>query len=149
MNKFIIAFLILLFGISCNIKDQTTNVEEIKKQIISVETAFKDMARKKGIEVAFVHFAAPDAVLSRNNQLFKGKKAIRKYFEENKLTVTEVDLNWKPDFVEVSEAGDLAYTYGKYDFSYVDSSGIKFIDSGIFHTIWKKQQDGNWLYIWD
>lgn len=58
-------------------------------------------------------------------------------------------LTWKPDFVEVSSSGDLAYTYGWYQFSMTDTAGKVARDTDEFHTIWKRQPDGEWRYIWD
>ena len=58
-------------------------------------------------------------------------------------------LVWKPDYVDVSESGDLAYTYGKYTFTSRDSTGRKVVSKGIFHTVWKRQEDGSWKFVWD
>jgi ketosteroid isomerase-like protein len=30
-----------------------------------------------------------------------------------------------------------------------DSVGNKKDFKGIFHTVWKKQKDGSWKYVWD
>lgn len=57
---------------------------------------------------------------------------------------------WKPDTVIVAESGELVYTYGKYEHLEKDSVGnLKISSSGIFHTIWKKQKDGSWKFVWD
>lgn len=48
----------------------------------------------------------------RNGNIIRGKDSIRAFFVAQKLT--EYKLNWSPDFIEVSDSGDLAYTYGKY-----------------------------------
>ena len=52
---------------------------------------------------------------------------------------------WGDHFdVDAAASGDLGYTYGKYQFSAVDSSGQEIKAEGIFHTVWKKQPDGFW-----
>jgi ketosteroid isomerase-like protein len=57
---------------------------------------------------------------------------------------------WNPDTVIVAERGELVYTYGKYEHLEKDSVGnLKISSSGIFHTIWKKQKDGSWKFVWD
>jgi len=58
-------------------------------------------------------------------------------------------LEWAPDFVDVSSSGDLAYTYGKFTFSFKDSLGNKVENKGIFHTVWKRQSNGEWKFVWD
>lgn len=60
-----------------------------------------------------------------------------------------MSLQWDADFVDVSKSGELAYTYGKYTFTAIDSTGKTIDDKGIFHTVWKKQKDGKWKFVWD
>ena len=65
------------------------------------------------------------------------------------LQLQDEKLIWKPDFVDVSASGDLAYTYGAYTYSYKDSTGAIVEQGGIFHTVWKRQADGGWRFVWD
>jgi len=125
----------------------TKTIENYKAEIIQAETDFAKMAASQGVAKAFLHYAAEDAVLSRNNKVVEGKTAIRAYFE--KQTLSEVKLEWSPDFVDVAKSGDLAYTYGKYQFSALSAEGDKIESSGIFHTVWKRQADGKWKFVWD
>ena len=69
------------------------------------------------------------------------------YFDRIKLR--NISLDWYPDFIEVSDAGDLGYTYGHYTFSATDAEGKPVQDAGIFHTVWKRQADGQWRFVWD
>ena len=128
-------------------KKQKT-LRDLRTEILQTEQAFMEMAGNKGIAVAFLHFAAPQAVLFRQNQLFEGKLAIAEFFEQNPFP-DGAELRWLPDFVEVSAAGDLAYTYGKYVYSKPDENAAKRESEGIFHTIWKRQPDGEWRFVWD
>jgi hypothetical protein len=43
----------------------------------------------------------------------------------------------------------MAYTYGQHTFEATDDSGGIIEDTGIFHTVWKRQPDGQWRYVWD
>ena len=103
------------------------------------------MAKEVGIHKAFITYATEDAVLMRNNDLVIGKKNIDQFYENQ----TSKGLAWTPDFIDVAASGDLGYTYGHYTFSYIDSSGKVIDDKGIFHTIWRKQADGKWKFVWD
>ncbi|MBN1117434.1 MAG: hypothetical protein JXA77_09535 [Bacteroidales bacterium] len=107
------------------------------------------MAADKGITKAFHFFADTNAVIKRENDtLIKGKAGILNYYINKDLD--NVLLQWTPDFIEVSEAGDLAYTYGGYDFIVIDpETKDSTVYSGIFHTVWKKQTDNTWKYVWD
>lgn len=134
----------LLLGSACQ---HQNNTEQWKQEILQTEAAFAKMASEKGMKEAFLQFAANDAVLNRNNNIIRGKKAIKNYFDQQ--TLTRIELAWNPDFIDVSASGDLAYTYGRYIFSAMDSDGISVESEGIFHTVWKRQPDGNWKFVWD
>ncbi len=122
-------------------------MNKMEKEIFETEKAFAALAKEKGLKIAFSTFAANDAVLSRENKLIKGKKEIEAYFE--KMTLRDVQLSWEPEYIEVAESGDLGYTYGPYSFEWTDDAGEAQKATGIFHTVWRKEADGEWRYVWD
>ena len=142
-------FLLISFPLiySCAANLETARLESYKTEIIETEIAFARLVREQGMKTGFLAYAADDAVLNRNNNLIKGKPAIEKYFDS--LTLEDVVLDWYPDFVRVSASGDLAYTYGRYTFEARDAAGKAIKDEGIFHTVWKRQPDGQWRFVWD
>jgi len=122
--------------------------EDIKKEIYLAEKAFEKMALEKGIAEAFYFFAAENAVIKReNDSLITGKENIRNYYEKRDLK--DATVNWTPDFIDVSESGDLGYTYGKYIWKIKDKEGKIVEYKGVFHTVWKRQKDNSWKYVWD
>ena len=137
--------LIVLNILSCAEFPSSTQMESWKIEIIDTEKAFAEMVAAEGIHAAFVTFAADDAVLMRGNQLIRNKKGIDKFYEGNTIKT----LSWAPEYVDIAASGDLAYTYGPFTFISVDSSGNRTENKGIFHTVWKKQADGSWKYVWD
>ena len=137
----ILSFLLLN---SCTTETKTDSIEKWKQEIRQAEEDFANMAAAKGIHDAFINFAAEDAVLKRRS-LIIGKEAIDRHLEKS----TSKNLSWSPDFIDVSASGDLGYTYGKYVYKYTDSIGIPLEDTGIFHTVWKRQSDGSWKFVWD
>jgi ketosteroid isomerase-like protein len=139
MKKF--PFLMAAFLVSCSPKD---SVEKSKAEVIQAEKDFAAMAREKGIAQAFYAFAADDAAIKRGPNVIKGKQAIKEFYDSQTQTG---ELQWSPDFADVS--GDLGYTYGKFTFSEKDSTGKVNETQGIFHTVWKKQKDGSWKFVWD
>ena len=141
--QFIIILVITFY--SCHMSTDKASIEKWENEIIEVEQSFAKMLKEEGMEKAFLAYAAEDAVLMRNNSLLTGKEAIRNFINGK----TTKKLSWEPDFVEVAASGDLAYTYGKYVFSYLNEEGIEKKDRGIFHTIWKRQKDGSWKFVWD
>ena len=143
----IVLLAILIFLHGCKIKTDEDRMELLKKEVTKTEQNFAELVKKEGVKKAFLQFASDDAVLNRDNTIIKGKDAIKAYFESQILQ--NVTLDWKPDFVDVSLAGDLSYTYGKYSFSGTDQNGEKITSEGNFHTVWKRQKDGSWKYVWD
>ena len=144
--------LILLIPVvqySCLQKSMDASIEQWKNEIIQTEKEFADMAATNGIAKAFLFYAAENAVLERNDILIEGRRSIAMLFENSSSNSMEVKLSWKPDFVDVSSSGDLGYTYGKYQYTTVDSLGNRNESEGVFHTVWKRQADGSWKYVWD
>ena len=135
----------LLATISCtgvNKQDRNSLIAEIE----NTEAAFSKMAADSGIAKAFIFFADDSAVLFRANTLYKGIENITTLV--NQQPNKGVTLEWSPDFIDVASSGDLGYTYGKFIFSVTDSTGTTSTE-GMFHTVWKKQADGSWKYVWD
>lgn len=122
-------------------------MEKFKIEIFETEASFAKLAKEKGLKIAFLTFASDNAVLSRNGKLIKGKKEIEEYFD--KQTLKNVRLEWTPDFVNVAASGDLGYTYGKFTFEATDETGAEIKSEGIFHTVWKRDLNGDWRYVWD
>ncbi|GET34187.1 hypothetical protein PbJCM13498_30500 [Prolixibacter bellariivorans] len=149
MQKLIPAFLISLLVLTSCKTGTERQIEQWKTEIRQTEQAFAEMAQKEGIPKAFLTYAAEDAVLLRNNQLIKGKQALRAFYSQQTTPSEKVSLTWKPDFVDVSKSGDLGYTYGTYQYTVTDSLGGTKTSEGIFHTVWKRQADGSWRFVWD
>jgi ketosteroid isomerase-like protein len=122
-------------------------MEKHKQEVYDVESAFARFAAEKGVKEAFVYFADEDAVLNREGKIVKGKEQIANYFDNSSFQ--KIDLQWKPDLVEVSKDGTLAYTYGGFTLEAVDNEGNPVSHNGIFHTVWKRQSDGSWKYVYD
>jgi ketosteroid isomerase-like protein len=145
MKTYIFIFAAIFLVASCR---QTRNKEEIKNEIFQTEKAFEKMASEKSVAEAFYFFADQNAVIKRENDtLISGKESIRAYYE--KRADKNATVNWTPDFVDVSDCGTLGYTYGKYIWKSKDSTGASVEFKGVFHTVWKKQADNSWKYVWD
>lgn len=126
----------------------TQSTEEVKNEIRQAEKDFQKMTVDKGIAEAFYFYAAPDAVIKRENDtLIIGRENIKTYYKNKHLLNTT--LEWAPDHINVSQSGDLAYTYGKYTWKALKDNVEPVEFTGIFHTVWKKQADGSWKYVWD
>lgn len=122
--------------------------EKSRTEIAAAEKDFAKMAEEKGIAEAFAFFADSNAVIKRQHDtLIHGKENIRSFYSADFFK--NATVKWSPDFVDAAESGDIGYTYGKYTWQSKDSTGKTNESHGIFHTVWKKQSDGSWKYVWD
>lgn len=122
--------------------------ETYKQEIIQTEFDFAKMVKEQGVQAGFTFFADSNAVMRRADEsLIMGKIAIEEHFGKSRYK--DAILEWKADFVDVAESGDLGYTYGHYTFEAKDSTGNSVKATGTFHTVWKRQPDGSWKFVWD
>ena len=146
MKKIKLFFLLLgtlLF--SCGKENNGDLMRKWEQEVIKTEQEFAAMVQQEGMHKAFVAFADEEAVLMRNEKLIKGRAAIDRLYKGQDAK----SLTWTPDAVHVSRSGDLAYTYGKYRYSFTDENGKEQVSEGVFHSVWKRQKDGAWKYVWD
>ncbi len=144
MKKLVFILILTLIIVSCK---RTSDIDLAKTEIFQTEKEFEKMVSEKGLAVAFYFFADENAAIIRgNDSIIIGRENIKHYYEKNAAPDTR--LTWTPDFIDVSDCGTLGYTYGKYKFSIHDTSGSWIENTGVFHTVWKKQNN-NWRYVWD
>ena len=115
---------------------------------MKAEKDFQQLLVAEGAASAFYKFASDSAVIKRENDtLIFGNEAIKNYYS-NPFYKNAVAI-WEPDYIEVSDDETMAYTFGKYEWTFTDSTGTKSNYKGIFHTVWKKIPGGSWKFVWD
>jgi ketosteroid isomerase-like protein len=144
-NKPVWMFGFIIILLSCGVNNEEIN--KAKTEILYTEYEFARMVKNEGIDSAFYHYADEQAVINRGRNIIKGKDKIKAYYQNQPLT--DIQLSWSPVFVDVASSGDLGYTYGIFTFAAKDSTGKQVRLEGIFHTVWKKQDDDNWRFVWD
>jgi ketosteroid isomerase-like protein len=118
-----------------------------EKEIRALESALMNAAEEKG-SAGYMSFYAEDAVeLPNGAQMILSKESIAK-------TMTFLDdknnkLTWSPVHIDVSASGDLAYSFGNYEFRSVGPDGKPLVERGKYTTIWKKRKDGPWKVVLD
>src|SRR5215210_763729 len=94
---------------------------------------------RQGLVKTFLSYASPEVRLYRADNLpFIGRQA-----SAGALTTAKGQFTWQPIAGDVSRAGDLGYTHGKYE---VADDTKKVIEHGSYVRIWKKQ-DGVWRIV--
>jgi len=103
----------------------------------------KDWAGRDADRIA-AHYTADGTLMVPNSPTLTGKDAIAKTMR-NVVSNPSWSLALQPVQVEVSQAGDLAYTRGTYVLTAPDPSSKKIAtENGRFVTIFRKQPDGTW-----
>lgn len=114
------------------------------KSLIETERAFS-RAAEQGTREAFGQFIADDGILFRPTAV-PGKKWLQEHPQP--ASTERSMLNWQPIFAAVSQAGDLGYTTGPWQFK-KNSKDAQPTAFGNFMTVWKKQADGSWKFVLD
>lgn len=113
--------------------------------LVAADEAFSRMSLEKGLNEAFIFFAA-DSVIKMREGLFPvtGKAEMTRLYRER--PDTGMILTWKPQRAEVSRSGELGYTFGDWQLRMKSADTTLY---GNYISVWKKQPDGTWKYILD
>jgi ketosteroid isomerase-like protein len=113
--------------------------------VVETERAFSKASEEKGTRESFFEYIAEDGILFRPTAV-NGKRWMR----QNPLppSTKRSLLIWTPVYADISQAGDLAYTTGPWEFKQ-DSKDTRPAAFGNFITVWKKQPNGQWRFVVD
>ena len=132
------------YQIVIQMNDQERDVNSIRE----LEHRAREAAKAKDLDL-YVSFYADDAVLLWPGvPMVTGRAAIQKLVQVF-FSMPDFSLSFETAHVEVSRAGDFAYTYGTNKVTLVDLNGKKMRDSGKYLTVYKKQSDGAWKVVAD
>jgi ketosteroid isomerase-like protein len=134
-----ISIAILMLFFSCS-----ANKTQLEQEIREVEQEFQHLANQKGLAYAFTTFADTQAIIHRNGMLINTHYQIGKYY--SKYDSLNLKLQWSPDSIIVAQSGDLAFSFGEFQLFKVGKNDTL---RGYYQTLWKRQLDGGWKYIWD
>ena len=138
MRRIFFAIMVLL---SCN--TQPKNISKtFAEEIIQTDKAMSDMAAKEGFHKTLLFYAA-DSVIKPNEGVLPiiGRAALQNAWANTK---DDSSITLQPFKAEASQSGDIGYTFGNWKYQAKDT-----IMYGNYCTIWKKQPDGKWKFVFD
>lgn len=140
--KKINSFLLLLF-IVFFLSAKNNNAGEVEK-LKQTELAFSKLCGEKGMKESFLAYADKDVIKAEGDNQFPvfGIDSLAASFGNERETFT---LSWYPTKVEVSRSKDLGFTFGNWILT--KANGDK--KYGVYYTVWKKQKDNSWKFIFD
>jgi ketosteroid isomerase-like protein len=130
--------------------------DKLRQELATTERSFCAETARLGIADAFLEYMAENCFLP--DRLALSRSEYKKAVEEARAkagpshkpgTNPNVQLTWSPLKVEVSNDGTLGYTWGRYDFISKAKDGKADSSTGIYLTIWRRQADGSWKFVYD
>jgi ketosteroid isomerase-like protein len=114
------------------------------KGMVDAERRFARASVDTNMRDSFLAFFANDGV-----EFSPGPVNVKETFSKqpNPPKPPPVTLDWDPVFANVSQAGDLGFTTGRYVLT--DNAKKAPAAQGYFFSVWKKQADGQWKAVLD
>lgn len=106
--------------------------------VVAAERAFAADGLVMGIDASFMKWSTDDAILISRG----GPRRVHDVFDASALPdPTAPTLVWWPNWAGIARSGDLGFTTGG-----VELGGRR---TGHYFTIWKRQSDGGWKWVYD
>lgn len=122
--------------------------EDPRAAMMEADRAFARAAAERGAE-GFKSFLEENAGTIRPDQpVIRGREPHAELWR----ALLEDPLRrvaWGPEVAEVSAAGDMGFTVGRYEITEETATGRVIVGSGHYLTIWRKQRDGSWKVAFD
>lgn len=136
LKIWLIISLLIFAALACD------NANKNVQTLIATERAFSKLSEEKGIRTAFVTYFADDAIV------FRPYPDLGKPLYQSRPEQPGVKLTWQPEYAMASMSGDLGFTTGPFELSFIRDSTTQY-GYGHFVSIWKKQANGEWCVAVD
>lgn len=137
-------FLLMLIAFMYPLVFSKNKMQKELEKLRQTEISFSKMCVEKGMKASFSYYADKDVIKlvgEGKSPIIGIDSLIASYGEERE----KFTLEWLPAKVEISKSADLGFTFGNWILS--AHNGKK--SYGVYYTVWKKQNDGNWKFIFD
>ena len=115
-------------------------------ELITIDTAFNEMAQTIGIPEAFAHYLHKDALnLNGGYDGVPGAEVVAVYKQRRET----LQMKWWPIASEIAASRDLGYTWGRFIEHVNHDDGTVEEIFGKYITIWKKNAEGEWKSLTD
>jgi ketosteroid isomerase-like protein len=129
-------------GTAANGVKVQANPQSGRASLMKADQDFSKAARKNGLTTAYLANFADDVLFFRDELApMTGKEPVRTF-----LNHRNEEAAWNPMRAEVSNAGDLGYTYGAIE---ANRAGESEKTLSYYLRIWRRQADGNWKVVLD
>ena len=127
---------------------RAVDVVALKAELIQTEGEFFEFALGHGFSEAVHVYIAEDGFVANSLTLGRAAQGERVKVESAKAPKHDRDvIRWQPLHAEVAASGELGYTWGVAESATTKAGPFK--PYGIYVTIWKRQADGKWKFVYD
>lgn len=119
--------------------------EKLKAELVRTESEFFRDALERGFSEGLRAHMADDGFIA--NSLILGRAAQTEKIKAEEGRPRPNVIRWKPLRADVSDSGDLGYTWGVAESGPARDGPFK--PYGIYVTIWKRQPGGEWKFVYD
>lgn len=117
--------------------------EAWKEELMATDRAFSDATAERGAEGWVSFFGRQGSMISQGIGETRGAEAILRLMQPV-FADSGYSLTWEPIRAEVSSAGDLGYTVGRYTSVHRGEEGGEVRTTGLYVSVWRRQEDGSW-----
>jgi uncharacterized protein (TIGR02246 family) len=147
--QLVIACIFLFFALASAAGQQTSgNRAKAEAAIRAADAAGLKAAQAKDVAGATANYADDASWLPPHEPIVQGKEAIRSAWAQL-LATPGLNMDWQITKIDVSAAGDMAYTLYKYEMTMSAQNGEPIHDKGKDMAVWSKQSDGTWKIVAD
>ena len=104
--------------------------------VVAAERAFAADGLALGVRDAFLKHSAPEAIVFQPDV-----QKVHELFPKQDPDKGGPPLVWWPLWAGIARSGDLGFTTGPYSYD----GQLR----GYYFTVWKKQADGGWKWVYD
>jgi len=129
---------LMLTSVACS-DSHEADATSAESALMQADITLASAATNKEMDQFYASIFEDVVFLAPNAPIAEGPESFGMLFE-----LPAVALNWKPVSANVSDSGDLGYTFGTYELSFDGPGGVRIVDNGKYMTVWKKGLDGSW-----
>ena len=132
----------LLLGIIIIACNSEIDMKKEIENLLETDRSFSKLSEQVGAADAFREYLDSSAIQLPNLAVpIFGRESIY----ENMKADDDYLLLWEPKYGNVSNSGDIGYTWGEFKVIVDD----KILSTGKYLNVWKKQSDGSWKVVID
>ena len=137
MRSFLLILLVVLGA--CKEADRSKQAAE---EILAADKNMNALASTIGFNKALLQYADDSVIKPNDGHLpIIGKQALEVEWKDKPANT---NISWRAIRAGASVAGDMGYSFGYWKFTTKDTMLY-----GNYCTVWKKQKDGAWKFVFD